>query len=314
VIHVGHPMRVSEFISVSNQYHIPYIITLTDFWLICPKVNLINSKGDLCAGPSNGDACRRLCPELSYDLILKRAQSARDVLSGARKIVSPSRFLGGLFKSEIGSLEVTLINHGMSYRKIKKNTRNYQKGDKINFCYAGTFADHKGVHILIDPFKRLKSDRVNLKIYGSGPNPLYVNKLFEMAGKDDRIQFCGIYSEEDVGNIFSNIDVVVIPSCWYEAYQLVLHEALACDVPVVASNVGVMAEKIRDGFNGFSFPVGDSEALKIIMEKIIVNPETLNDVKRNMKASLIPTVEQEACAYQRIYADMKRFANVSFIT
>jgi len=48
------------------------------------------------------------------------------------------------------------------------------------------------------------------------------------------------------------IDVLIVPSIWYENYPLILHEALVCNVPVITSNIGGMAEKISDGFNGYT--------------------------------------------------------------
>ncbi|HAM49815.1 MAG TPA: glycosyltransferase [Nitrospiraceae bacterium] len=304
VVHVGHPMRVNEFIWASQSLDIPYVLTLTDFWLICPKVNLVNSKGDLCAGPDEGKTCKYTCPEFHADFIADRSRSARDILFGAKKVVSPSRFLGGVLKNAMGALDIMVINHGISYSQIKRNDRKAETGDPLIFCYAGSLNDHKGVHTLIDAFKMIKADHVVLKIFGSGPNPLYVNRLLDMAKRDKRIEFCGVYPEDDVGNILSNVDVAIIPSLVYENYPLVLHEALACNTPVIASNIGGMAEKIQDGINGFSFRVGDAESLKAIMERIISGPEILNDLKINIKSSMVPAVEQEAYAYHRIYCEI----------
>lgn len=307
IVHIGHPMRVNEFITASRSLGIPYIITLTDFWLICPKVNLLNSKGNLCAGPEGGNTCKNLCPEIPDDLIIKRSEFAKDILLGARRVISPSRFLGSLFKKELGVPDIRVINHGIGFSKIKWNDRKYGKEDKLIFCYAGSLNDHKGIHILINAFKMIKSDNVILKIFGSGQNHSYVNRLFDMAQNDRRIEFRGVYSEDDVGDIFSNVDVVIIPSLVYESYSLVLHEALACNTPVIASNVGSLAEKIKDGSNGFSFPAGDVKALKTIMEEIVANPEMLNGLKQSVKGSSIPTVEQEAYAYYKIYTSVKEF-------
>ncbi len=305
IVHVGHPMRVSEFIRACKVLGIPYIITLTDFWLICPKVNLFNSGGDLCAGPEGGNVCEISCPDLPGDLITKRCEFAKDILSGAKKIISPSRFLGGLFKKELGLPDIKVINHGISFSKVKSNERNYKKGDQVIFCYAGSLNEHKGVHVLIEAFKMIKSGNVSLRIFGSGVNESYVNKLYDVAKNDKRIEFRGVYREDDVGGIFSDVDFVTIPSLVYESYSLVLHEALACNTPVIASNVGSLAEKIKDGSNGFSFPVGDVKALKTIMEEIVANPQIVNSLKRNMIGSSIATVEQEAYAYNKIYANVK---------
>ncbi len=306
VVHVGHPMRVNEFITASRLLGIPYVLTLTDFWLICPKVNLVNSRGDLCAGPEGGNTCKYLCPEFAEDFIHRRGESARDILRSAKRVISPSRFLGGIFKNEMGTLGIEVIHHGISYSKIRKNDRKSQREDGLIFCCAGSLNDHKGIHVLIDAFRTIKADNVVLKIFGSGPNPLYVQRLSDMAKEDKRIEFCGVYSEDDVGEILSNVDVVIIPSLVYENYPLVLHEALACNTPVIASEIGGLAEKVKDGVNGFSFRVGDADSLKTIMERVIAEPEILNDLKMNIRSSIVPAVEQEAYAYVRVYREIEQ--------
>ena len=72
IIHVGHSMRVHEFIKVAIEKNIPYIFTLTDFFLICPKVILSPNKDSLCSGPQNGIACRNLCKEFNENYINNR--------------------------------------------------------------------------------------------------------------------------------------------------------------------------------------------------------------------------------------------------
>ena len=61
--------------------------------------------------------------------------------------------------------------------------------------------------------------------------------------------------------------------CCYENYPMTLHEALACNIPVIATNLGGMAEKIKDGFNGFLFNMGDSRHLQTVLEAIVNDPE-----------------------------------------
>jgi len=164
IVHVGHPQRVNEFIAAARLLGIPYVITLTDFWLICPKFILMNSKGNLCTGPEEGKTCRNLCPEYASDWIIQRLSSAKEILFGAKRIISPSRFLAAGFKKELGDLDITVVNHGMNYREMKENRRDPKKGDKLVFCYAGCLANHKGVHVLIDAFKKIVSDDIVIKI------------------------------------------------------------------------------------------------------------------------------------------------------
>jgi glycosyltransferase involved in cell wall biosynthesis len=301
IVHVGHPMRVCEFVKAAKLCGIPYVITLTDFWLICPKFILSTPDGKPCTGPGNGNRCRKCSPEFSGPLISQRLKSARDILSHAERVFSPSRFLPKVFERQFTDLDVGIINHGMSYSKIRKNVKIYKRGDMLTFLYAGSFNRFKGVHVLIEAFRRVSYREVSLKIYGSGPDEGYDTLLRNMAKNDQRIQFCGVFPDNQVGEILSNVDIAVVPSLWYENYPLVLHEALACDVPVIASDAGGMAEKIKDGVNGFTFPMGDINHLKTVLETIIGHPEKLNGLKDNIRDQMIPTIEQEAYAYEREY-------------
>ena len=305
IVHVGHPMRMVEFVSAAERMNIPYILTLTDYWLICQKVILLRAQGDLCRGQGGEEACRRFCPDLHAGTFSGRHDRARALLTTARKIVAPSHFLRDIFVDALGPMDISVINHGLSYGIITANVKRYQKDDAVVFCYAGSLTEHKGVHVLIRAFMQVSSPRIRLKIHGSGTNVPYIKMLHTESATDKRIEFCGVYDEEDLGRVLSAVDVIALPSMWFESYSLVLHEALASRVPVVSSDLGIMAEKIRDGVNGFLFPLGDVEGLKAVIEKIADNPELLNGIKENIKDLVIPSIEQEAHAYQALYAQMK---------
>jgi glycosyltransferase involved in cell wall biosynthesis len=300
-IHVGHPMRVHEFIWAAKDMEIPYIITLTDFFLLCPKVNLAPDKFSLCAGPLHGKACADLCPEFNQSFILNRIRTSEEILKNAKSVISPSDFVANIFRQEYPDISIQINPHGLSYKNIRQNKRKYKQEDNIVFGYAGSLIYHKGVHVLTKAFSKIKSNNTKLYIYGSGEEK-YLNFLKEILRHDNRVTFHGKYNITDLGDLFSSVDVLVTPSVCYENYLLVLHEALASNVPVIASKLGVMSEKIKENFNGFTFLPGDINDLALKMETIINNPTILNDLKQNIKNLItIPTIEQEAYAYIKIY-------------
>lgn len=300
IIHMLHPGKMGDFIEVAGDLGIPYIITLTDFMFMCPKGIMLTSDLEICEGPDEGEQCKRLCRETINSTDNSRYKKSEEILVKAKSIISPSKFIADMFNNEFENINVQVVNHGIDYSKIIKNRRVYKMGDKINFCYAGTIAYHKGVHVILDAFEKIYSNNFSLKIYGAGEYDLYNNKLSRI-DKNKEIEFCGIFNEEEVGEVFSNVDVVIVPSLWYENYPLVLHEALACNVPIITSNIGGMKEKIKDGINGFTFNVGNSEELKRIIEKIIENPEILNSLKENIGEFSVPTLEKEAKFYELEY-------------
>ena len=301
IVHIGHAMRVGALAQALQPLGIPYILTLTDFFLACPKVNLVPSRQPLCSGPEQGEACGRLCPELQSDYIDQRLESAKNILFNARTLVAPSAFVAGVFTREFPGLAVKVIHHGLSFERLKRNQRTYPNGDRIVFCYAGSFNPHKGVHLLVETFKAMRTSNALLKIYGSGPDKPYVDNLMAMAGGNENIEFCGLYSEDQTGEILNSVDIVIIPSLCYESYSMILHEALACNVPVVATELGGLAEKIQDGVNGFLFKMGDSKHLQTVLEKIVEEPAVLNPLKRNISSMMIQGVEEEGYTYVKAY-------------
>lgn len=301
VLHICHPMRMIEFAYASRLLRIPYTITLTDYFLICPKIILFTSR-TLCVGPEKGHMCEKLCPELSSDMIIQRLKTTEDILLNAKKIMCPSRFVATIFKKEFKEINIKIIKHGIDNKLMKKNEKIYKTEDKIMFCYVGTIIHHKGVHILLDAFRNLVTTNAILKIYGpEGADESYIKKFKDVAKEDRRIEICGTFDNDKIGDIFSDIDVVVIPSLCYESYSLVLHEALSCNIPVIASNAGVMAEKITDGVNGYTFRLGDPNHLKETLETIIDDPTILNSLKKGINRYMVPTVEQETYVYEKEY-------------
>lgn len=301
IVHVGHIRRMSSFVKVCIDLAIPYVVTLTDFFFLCQKIILINSSNELCLGPNKGRRCIDLCSDYKLISHIERFDIANRILVEAKKVFAPSKFVVDIFNSQIGNLDIQVINHGLDSTYIKKSMKKYITGDKIVFGFAGTFYYHKGLYTLLKAFKNIKTKNVSLKIYGSGADNKYVRSIMEEARKDERIELCGVYSKEEIGNIFNEIDVLVVPSLWYETYCLVLHEALLCNIPVIVSDIGVMKEKIHNGMNGFVFEMNNHLMLKKIMENIICNPMLINEMKSYILNQKFPSLEDEAYQYRHAY-------------
>lgn len=302
VLHVAHPMRLGAFARAANTLGVPYVITLTDFWMMCPKINLQTSSGNLCAGPDGGNACARFCPELDHGTTERRLQSAKVMLNGAEAVTAPSQFVASMFRNEFEGIKVRVIPHGIDQRRLRQKKKRYRPGDKIVFAYAGGLAPHKGVHILLQAFRQLEKANAELRIHGTHFEQAdYYELLQRLGGTDTRICFCGPYSEERVGDILQSVDVLVVPSLVYETYSLITHEALVCGVPVIASRAGALAEAIVDSVNGFTVGVGNEHELIETLRRVVASPEILNEITAQVRDYAPPLIEEEAYLYQRIY-------------
>ena len=85
----------------------------------------------------------------------------------------------------------------------------------------------------------------------------------------------GRYDHQDLPDILSGVDVVVIPSLWHETFSIVAREALLSGTPVIASEVGALPEIISSEQNGLLVPVGNTDALRDALHSLSTDPALL---------------------------------------
>jgi glycosyltransferase involved in cell wall biosynthesis len=130
------------------------------------------------------------------------------------------------------------------------------------FGYVGTVAPHKGVHVLVAAFRALPQADASLTIHGPlTVHPAYADELRRAAAGDPRIRLAGPFPEGEQPRVLEGLDVLVLPSLWWENSPITVLEALAAGVPVVASRTGGVPEVVPEGA-GILVPPGDVEALR----------------------------------------------------
>lgn len=125
-----------------------------------------------------------------------------------------------------------------------------------------------GVEYAISAIKTLDIMEIKLLIAGSGP---LENQLKKLADGDDRIIFLGSIPHEEVDQLYKISDVVLIPSITshdiQEATSLAMLEGMACGKVVICSNIGGMAEVIKNNETGFVVPEKSAEAISLLILK-----------------------------------------------
>ena len=136
-------------------------------------------------------------------------------------------------------------------------------------AFVGTLAAHKGVDVLIRAFRALPGADLTLDLHGGlTTHPAYVAKLRQAAGGDPRIRFHGPFAEGEQQRVLAALDLLVLPSVWWENSPLTILEALAAGVPVVASAIGGLPELVAHEDTGLLVPPGDTEALRQALEDV----------------------------------------------
>lgn len=175
-------------------------------------------------------------------------------LRKAGRVTVVSEYLKKRVQELVPEIEPEVISMGVDTRKFGRQYRveNYfGQGDKKVVLFVGRLAEKKGVAYLIEAMKQIDA---LLVIVGNGPLRKTLEEQAEQVGKD-RIRFLGEKTHEELKKIYASADIFVAPSVTakdgdQEGLGLVLLEAMASGLPVVASKSGGITQIIKDGENG----------------------------------------------------------------
>ncbi|GAB4446863.1 MAG: glycosyltransferase family 4 protein [Anaerolineae bacterium] len=334
---IGGYLMTGAVIEAAKDAGLPVVLTLTDFWFLCPRFTLVRAGGALCDVPADPMACalclsqdkrRFLVPDrltggrFGKALLWAWRSAAAQRLSGvadlaggmperrvylrrvfgmADWVISPSRFLKDLHEREgFQAARFVYMRQGLDVSEWAPHARAPRDPDApLRIGFAGQVAPHKGVHVLIEAFRALRG-AAELFIYGDlGRFPDYAARLRRMAGAAPRIHFEGQYTRADAGRVLAGLDVLVVPSMWYENSPNSILEAFVAGTPVVASDLGGMAELVAHEVNGLVFPVGDAAALAACLQRVVDAPALLDRFAAALPS--VKTVDEEAAELEDIY-------------
>jgi glycosyltransferase involved in cell wall biosynthesis len=147
----------------------------------------------------------------------------------------------------------------------------YRLKDHV-ILFVGRLDSNKGLTVLLEAYGRLKESAkdVSLCIVGKDLNMgKEIHRIVEKDGLED-VVIAGQVDKEMLLSFYSCADMLVLPSS-YEAFGMVLIEAMAKGVPVIGTNVGGIPEVLDDDRCGLMVPYGDSEALSGAMERLLTD-------------------------------------------
>ncbi len=231
-----------------------------------------------------------------------RRDAVLDRCAEVDRFIAPSRFLRSQFvKFGIDPDRIVFSDYGFvdeGYREIERT-----KSDKVRFGFVGTLVEFKGAHLIVDAFHRLPENAAaELRIYGDlGTFPPYTQRLEKLAVRES-CRLMGRFENHRVAEILADLDVLIVPSLWFENSPLTIHEAFLAGIPVITTDLGGMADLVEDDKNGLRFERGNPEDLAEKMRRLIEDPELL--------ARLAPTgdevkaIEDDARDHERWYAEL----------
>jgi glycosyltransferase involved in cell wall biosynthesis len=165
--------------------------------------------------------------------------------------------------------------------------------------FVGRLAPEKGTETMLAAWDRLGT-RIPLKIVGDGP---LRDRVVEAAARQSNVEWLGHRPVEDVHALMGKADMLVFPSQWYETFGRVAAEAFAAGTPVIAANIGAVAELVEHGRTGLKFRPGDPEDLVTQVEWALSHSAELRSMREEVRAEFEAkyTAERNYRALMEIY-------------
>lgn len=352
VVHVQHMIHLSTGIIDRCRVHgVPSVVTLSDFWARCPRVQLIRPDKRNCTAPPPGlgcAACVKDAPQLIEPLrwidkllgplparwaagvpqtipapppgwrkrkedaaaLLRRERWMVDVLSRADRIVVPSFTLReSLAEAGVPTAAICLSEYGLDTAWIDQAPTDpatgrlirtpRPEGAPLRVGFVGSLVWYKGLATVARAVAAM-GGRAHLHVHGDhegGADPTAAADVRRVADEaralaGDAITFHGRFPHDELAAIHAELDVLVVPSIWQEAYGLTVREAHLAGTPVVGSDIAGIAEGIRHEVDGLLFEPGDAADLRRQLERLLDEPDL--DAQLAAGAPPIKTVADDA--------------------
>lgn len=205
-------------------------------------------------------------------------------LKNASLVTAVSNDLSLAISKMYGISDIPIQPMGCNVRAFSPDNRvdgYFGQSDKKSVLFVGRLAEKKGVTYLIEAMKS-----VDAVLYIAGDGPLLDVLKKQAAELGDKVVFLGAKTHEELPQIYASADVFVAPSVTAkdgdkEGFGLVILEALASGVPVIASRSGGIVDLIRNEENGLLVPEKDSQAIGECINRVLADKELAGRLTKN---------------------------------
>jgi exopolysaccharide biosynthesis WecB/TagA/CpsF family protein len=261
---------------------VPTVMTLHNYRLICPGSLLMRDgrSCEVCVGRTPWRGVPRACYR---DSAAQTALVARAIDSNRRRGTWTRDVDAFVALTEFSRRR--FIQGGLPAWKIhvKPNFLLEDPGEASGrgegAVFVGRLSPEKGVHVLVDAWKRVTGTR--LAIVGDGPERGVLERLGSGA---PGLAFTGELAHDEALTSIKRAALLVLPSVCYETFGRTIIEAFACGRPVVASRLGAMAEIVDDGRTGLLFEPGNARDLAEKIRFMLDNPAECERMGREARA------------------------------
>lgn len=306
IVHIRHLFKHTlDIPRICRLLSIPVVLSFHDYYYICPTVHLLDHRnrycggkctpGDgVCAAPNGGSPL----PHLKHNWVLTWRDHAREAFDAVDAFVTTTTSARSVYTSvfrELSEIPIQVIEHGRDLKQVSDVRADPIPGGPIRLVVLGSLGVHKGAHFLQELRRRDEEGRLEIHLLGSVP-PEYAHL--------GRVH--GPYDRDDVHRRLRSIrpHFVGLFSIWPETYCHTLTEAWSASVPVVASHLGALGERVRQHGGGWVVDIDDPEGAYQTIVSAADDPQEYERAARRATAQDLPSTRDMAMQYSSLYTSL----------
>jgi GT2 family glycosyltransferase/glycosyltransferase involved in cell wall biosynthesis len=246
------------------------------------------------------------------DPTIARLAHMRRVLDCVDHVLAPSRHMRDRFLPIVPAERIDVSEYGVARERFvaarrsstgEPDDRNSPRPRQpLRLGFLGSLMVSKAPHLLIDSYRRLPAGSATVTLvgghsayHGDDSYRAHLEPLFQTPG----VVATGAIPLDAIPETLVSFDLLVVPSIWEENSPLVIREAFAAGVPVVASRIGGIPEMVADGVGGLLFEPGDTDDLARVLHRIVDEPHLLSTLRSSIPA--VRDLDDDADATRALY-------------
>jgi glycosyltransferase involved in cell wall biosynthesis len=274
VAHVHHLTGLStEALGVLREFAVPTVMTLHDYWLMCPRGQMWHRREEVClrVEPERcGECLQATFPhwvrpgEAAATAAEVHARAVAALQLATALVVPSARIVPPFAALGVAAERFTVVANGVDTQALHAVPSPGAGPGPLRLGYLGTVMPSKGLHVLLDAVARQPRGSVELRVHGNAVpyhgDETYLLRCFQRLQPGDRVSYSGPYHTAELPRLLAAVDVVCAPALWHEAFGLTVREAQAAGRPVLVSRIGGLQDAVDDGVEGRVLPPGDVSA------------------------------------------------------
>lgn len=304
LIHIHHVQNHTlDIFDLSEELDIPAIMTIHDYYSVCPRINLFNYKKEYCQFIKNDDMCRTCLKKgsnISADILKEYQAHMNTALNKVKMLYFPDIADIEIFNLNFPDISVPklAIPHGQDL-DARENYRPSFKKEEFNVAFIGGLSIHKGSELVQGIVSQNKNKNIMWHIFGGiGDKKLdeYSNKNLIKHGRYEQDEIIGLLHKY-------NIHLVCILSIWPETFCYTLSESWQAGIPAVVTNLGALGTRMKTTGGGWIVNYQDTplEILNTITTTLENKSEYQEKLEIVSKIE-IKTIEQMLEDYKQEYS------------